>query len=148
MAKTLFEHLKAIYENQSVGYFDSLDEADRKTFQPYMINRMVSMVPLYVPFVNAFQSYGVSDARTTYLFYSQLLPKGKQFSKYVKGAKFEKYEAWMVELIANHFSVSKADAETYIEIYQKSLSGKAELRSICEGYGTDPKLLKKADLDV
>lgn len=147
MAKTLFDHLNAIYTNQSVDYFDTLDDADKKTFNVFMINRLVSMTPEYAGIAAQFaRFFGLVGPRETYLFYSQILPKGKQYSKYIKAEKQEKYEEWLVKLIAMYFRASEAQAVTYLELCYQTAEGKADLKSIATKFGTDPKKIKKAKL--
>lgn len=146
MARSIFDLVKVVYEDQSIDAFDTWDEAEQKAFQPYMINRIISMNPDYLPLVNEIQQYGTLTPRLTYLFYSQMLPKGRQFSKYVKAAKETKYEEWMIELLSRHFGVSNSESIEYLEILLKTEKGRAELREIAEDYATDPKKLKKAKL--
>ena len=144
MAKTLFDHLKAIYEDQSLSYFDTLVEADKKSYSAYMINRLVSMNPACIELVNDFQMYLNSiGSRESYLFYSQVLPRGKQFNKYIKAAKAETYDDWLVALIARHYQVSRRIAVTYLNVYFSSDEQKEDLRAVLELYGTDPKKIKK-----
>lgn len=146
MAKNLFDHLSQIYEKQNIDYWNQLDDADRKTFAPYMINRFISMNLDYVPIVNEIQQYwGQVGPRELYLFYSQLLPKKRQFNKYIKGSKdATEYEEWVVELLCKHFSISTSEAEQYLHILYSSLEGKTYLRELLEGYGIEPKKVKKA----
>lgn len=142
-SKGLFDHVDAIYTNQKIDYFDTLTEADKKTYSNYMVNRFLSMNPHQIPFVNEIQKYNI-DSKTHYLFFSQILPKGKQFNKYIKKTKEVKYEEWLVDIVTNHFSVSKLEAEEYLEIYYKQ--NKSSLRMLCEAYGIDSKKIKKAKL--
>ena len=39
--KTLFNHVAAIYEDQSIGYYDNLSVEDRKSFGIFMIKRFM-----------------------------------------------------------------------------------------------------------
>jgi hypothetical protein len=145
--KTPFDHINAIFTNQKIGYYDELSEADRKTFTPYVINMGISMNPDFLPYVNEVNKYwGQMGPREVYLFYSQLLPKGKQFNKWIKGKKVEDYEPWLVELVAQHFCVSKDEAISYLRVFYKSDKGRQELRSILEGYGLESKKIKRAKL--
>jgi len=145
---TLFQHLNAIYEKQDKDYWDNLEDADRKTFSVYMINRFVSMNPDYLPVANEIQQYwGQVGPREVYLLYSQILPKKRQFNKYIKGSKDSfQYENWIRERIAQHYQVSETEAEKYLQILYLSTEGKTYLRELLEGYGAGPKQLKKAGL--
>lgn len=148
MSKTLFEHLNAIYEKQDKNYWNDLEDADRKSFSVYMVNRFISMNSDYLPVVNEIQQYwGQVGPREVYLFYSQLLPKKRQFNKYIKGSKDSfQYEDWVRERIAQHYQVSETEAENYLRILYLSTEGKTYLRELLEGYGADVKSLKKAGL--
>ena len=40
--KSLFDHVDAIYTNQKIDYFGTLTEADKKSYNNYMVNRFDS----------------------------------------------------------------------------------------------------------
>jgi hypothetical protein len=98
----------------------------------------------YAPIVNELQKYTNIPDRAHYQFLTNILPRGKQYNKYIKGSKDEKYEKWLVELVAKHYQVSKVEAITYLEIYYTQ--NKDGLRELCEMYGIDKKELKKVKL--
>jgi hypothetical protein len=146
-AKTPFEHINAIFTNQKVGYFDELNESDRKTFTPYVINMGISMNPDFLPYVNEVNKYWDElGPREVYLFYSQLLPKGKQYNRWIKGKKDDSYEPWLVDLISKHFGVSNDESTSYLRIYYKSDAGRKDLQLLLESYGVDSKKIKKVKL--
>ena len=141
---SLFEHLNAIQTNQAIDYWDKLEPANRKSYSVYMINRLLSMNMDYVELVNEFQKlYGPLTERESYLFYSQMLPRKRQWNKYVKGKGEDRHEGWVVKLIAQHFQVSEAEAEAYVDLYVATPKGKSRMKRILEMYGTDPKKIKK-----
>lgn len=147
MTKTPFNHIDAIYNNQRLDYYDNLSDIDKKSFSPYVINMGISMNPDFLPVVNEANKYWDQlDARSLYLFYSQAIPKGKYYNKWVKGTKDVDYEDWLVDLVGRKFEVSKSEAKTYLNIFYKTDEGRDELRSICEGFGIDAKKLKKVKL--
>ncbi len=144
--KELFDFIAGINENQTTEFFDSLTESERKKYKAsrYMIHRFLSMNSNYLPVVDELQKYtGIPD-RCHYLFLTNILPRGRQFNKYIKGNKEGKYEKWLVDLVAKHFHVSTVEAIQYIEIYY--LHDKSGLRELCEKYGIDSKTLKKVKL--
>jgi len=51
-------------------------------------------------------------------------------------------------LVANHYEVSKLEAESYLKILYNSKSGKERILQISEDYGTDPKIIKKLKIKV
>jgi len=141
---TLFEHLAAIQTNQATDYWDNLDDANRKSYSVYMINRFLSMNMDYVELVNEFQKlYEPMTPRESYLFYSQMLPRKKQWNKYVKAKKESKHEEWVINLVAYHFKISKDEAESYADLYMATPRGVEALKSILEMYGTEPKKIKQ-----
>jgi len=142
----LFSFLNAIYTDQSTEFFDTLSDSDRKKYHNsrYMLHRFLSMNPHYAPIVNELQKYTAIPDRAHYLFLVSLLPKGKQYHKYIKGAKDDKYEPWLVALVVTHYLVSKVEAIKYLDIYYEQ--DKAALRELCALYGVDKKQLKQAKL--
>lgn len=144
MAKTLFDHLNAIYTNQSIDYFDTLEDAEKKSYSAFMINRLISMNPSYAQIANEFQLYlNTIGSRESYLFYSQIVPKGKQFNKYIKSQKKATYDDWLVALVKRHYGVSLHEATDYLHIYFASDEGKSNLRVLLEQYGIEPKKINK-----
>ena len=100
---TIFDHLSYITDKKVI--WDTLSEADKKAFVPYLINRWLSMNMDFVEIVNELQKYtiGQLSAAETYKLYFDILPKQKQFNKYIKGKKADKFNVELVELISNHF---------------------------------------------
>lgn len=141
--KGLFDHVEAVYNNQRLDYFDTLSDADKKSYSVYMVNKFLSMNPHQLPFVNEIQKYTL-PSNTHYTFFSQVIPKGRQFNKYIKSKKDTTYETWLVDLVRKHYDISTAEAIEYLEIYYKQ--DKVALRMLCQAYGIDDKTLKKAKL--
>lgn len=145
MAKTLFDHINEIYQSQKKNYFAGLDDGEKRTYSNYMVNRFLSMNIHQLPLVNEIQKYNI-PSEIHYLFFSTTVPRGKQYNKYVKSKKENKYEGWLVELMAKHYMVSQAEATEYLDIYYAK--DKDSLRELCEKYGIDKKQLKKVKLWV
>lgn len=143
MAKTLFDHINEIYQSQKKSYFSGLDDGEKRTYSNYMVNRFLSMNIHQLPLVNEIQKYNLpSDVH--YLFFATTIPRGKQYNKYVKSKAENKYESWLVELVAKHYEVSQSEAVTYLNIYYDR--DKDGLRELCEKYAVDKKQLKKVKL--
>jgi len=143
MAKTLFDHINEIYQSQKKNYFFTLDDGEKRTYSAYMVNKFLSMNIHQLPLVNEVQKYTIPN-EAHYLFFATTIPRGKQYNKYVKAVKETKYEDWLVTLVAKHYSVSELEAISYLEIYYRD--DKPALRSLCEAYGIDPKIIKKVKL--
>lgn len=144
--KELFDFLAGITTDQSIHFFDSLTDDEKKKYKNsrYMLHRFISMNVNYAPVVDMVQQYSNIPDRAHYLFLTSMLPKGKQYNKYIKGSREDKYEEWIVDIVSKHYHVSRAEAIQYIDIYYHS--NKNELRSLCEMYGIDNKQLKKVKL--
>ena len=48
--------------------WESFSELDRKTFNPYIINRFLSMDNDFIEIVNMFQSYSLGDMNLKYVY--------------------------------------------------------------------------------
>ena len=119
--------------------WDSFDESDQKTFSPFIINRWLSMDEEFIEVVNYFQKYsiGTLEPREVYKWYSDFLPKGKRFNKYIKGRKDKKYDSELIHLMCEYFQCSTAETKENL-----SLISKEEVNQILEKYGVDPKKIK------
>ena len=144
--KDLFEFLDGITTNQRIEFFDELNDAEKKKYKyaRYMMHRFLSMNPNYAPVVNELQKYTAIPERAHYLFLTNMLPRGKQFNKYIKGSKDEKYEGWLVELVAKHYNISMVEASQYLDILYKG--DKQQLKDMCKMYGVDDKRIKQAKI--
>jgi hypothetical protein len=118
-------------EKKSASIFDFVDgvtskkkewskwsETDRKLFSPYIVNRWLSMRQDLTEIVNELQCYtiGLLRPQETYRLYHDLLPTNKSFAKYIKGKKDDKFSDRLIEQIAQHYLVSKAEATDYVDI--------------------------------
>ena len=83
-AKTLFEHLSGIKEKKTP--WESLSVMDKKSFEPFMVNRFLSMNVELLELVNELQMYtiGQLSPKEVYKLYLDTLPKKKSFDKYIK----------------------------------------------------------------
>ena len=143
--KKLFDHLKHITEKQTVGYWDTLNETEKKQWSNYMIHRFLSMKMEWVDVVNEIQKYNLRP-KDLYRLYSDVLPKGKQWLKYIKGKKDMKHPKWVLEVVAKYYELSLTEAEEYTEIFYITEQGKANLKGILQKYGVDPKKINELNL--
>ena len=147
--KGLFDHIKAITNEQDPKYWDKLDDSSKKTFSNFMVLRFLSMKYEWVETIAAVQPYLQEvPPKAMYLAMIDLLPKGRHFMKYMKPKGADKYEKWLVELVANHYEVSKLEAESYLKILYNSKSGKERIIQLSEDYGTETKIIKKLKIKV
>jgi len=149
VAASLFDHIKQITNVQNPKYWDTLEEADKKTWSNYMVLRFLSMKYEWVETISAVQPYLQEvPPKAMYLALIDLLPKGRHFMKYMKPKTADKYEGWLVELVAKHYEVSKLEAEDYLKILYNSKSGKERIIQLAEDYGVEPKIIKKLKIKV
>ena len=145
--KTLFDHIKEITNSQNPNYWDDISDADKKTWSNYMVHRFLSMKMDWVELVNELQRYNLKP-KELYKIYTNILPKGKQWLKYIKGEKKMQYADWLVNVVANEMKVSKKEAYEAVDMYMLSEGGILELREICVKWGVEPKKLEKAGLNI
>ena len=140
-ARNIFEHISGITDKKTP--WDVLSDIDKKSFTPYIINRWLSMNMDFIELVNELQRYtiGQISPEETYKLYYDILPKQKQFNKYIKGKKADKYNPALVELLSMHFLVSEKEAMEYIDMYQETSLN--TLKEIIKKYGKTDKEVDK-----
>ena len=139
--RELFDHIKWITEKQTKDYWDTLNDTERKRWSNYMINRFLSMKMDWISFVNEVQQYNLKP-KDLYRLYIDMLPKGKQWLRYVKRKKKMNYSNWLLEIIIKDFKVSISEAKQYLDTLYMTEQGKQEIREILMKYGTGEKLIK------
>ena len=138
--KGLFDHITHITQKQTKGYWDSLNEREKKQWSNYMINRFLSMKMEWTDFVNEIQKLKL-DPRQLYLVYSNVLPKGKQYLKYIKKKKDPIYNTQVVQKISEYFEISQSESEDYLKLLSKK-----QIRELVSKYGYTDKELKQMGL--
>jgi len=109
----LFDYLKAMTERNEELDFDNPEV--RSKYQPYMINRFVSMSEVFLPVVNEINGHQVpKDVHYRYMF--SILPKRKQFFKYIKGKKDLSLQE--KKILAKYFDIGLREAEEYIRLLE------------------------------
>jgi galactose-1-phosphate uridylyltransferase len=99
----------------------------------------------YVDVVNEIQRYNLKP-KELYKLYTNVLPKKKEWLKYIKGKKKMKHEKWLLEIVAKYYESSLTEAQEYAEVFYSTEQGKANLKSILQSYGVEPKEIKKLNL--
>ena len=147
--KSLFDHIKAVTSVQNPKYWETLEEADKKTWSNYMVHRFLSMNPDWIEVLSELQPYTQQlPPEHLYLTLIGIIPKGRYYLKYTKGKKDGKYESWLVYLIKEDFQCSKKESEEYCEILYATREGRENVKYICEKYGIDKKQITKLKLKV
>ena len=58
------------------------------------------------------------------------------------------YPNWLINIIANHMSISKKEAYDAIEMYYLTEGGMLELGQLAQKWGIEPKKIEEAGLNV
>ena len=139
---TILDWIKNILVHKSK--WKTFSETDQKSFNPFIVNRWLSMDKDFIEIVNIFQKYcfGVIENRYIYKWYRDALPKGKRYNKYIKNKKQKSHKSWVVDIIKTHFEVSSLSAIEYIDIFKKTKDGKKQLSGILQMYGIGEDKIK------
>ena len=135
---TIFDWINEILVNKKP--WDSFGESDQKAFSPFIINRWLSMDEEFIEVVNYFQKYaiGTLEPREVYKWYSDFLPVGKRFNKYIKSKNKKKYDPILVDIVCRYFECSEQQVGEYLELIHKE-----ELKEILSMYGTEKNQIKR-----
>lgn len=136
-SKTIFDFLNDITYHK-IPWENQL-ESDRKRFQPYMLNRWLSMHPDYLDIVAEVQPViSRLNSREFYVFFTDILPKKKFYAKYVKSSIDSENNIRLLSLISDKLRIGSRDAE---EIFD-SISSE-DLKEWLMEYGYSDKEIKK-----
>ena len=143
--KSLFDHVNQVTSVQNPNYWEDISDEDKKTWSNYMVNRFLSMKSDWIDLVNEVQKYPL-EPKELYKVYTSILPKKKQWLRYIKGDKKMDYPKWVYEIVAKDMQVSMREAVSAVEMYDMSHGGQAELGDILLKYGTEEKEVRKLGL--
>jgi hypothetical protein len=131
----IFDWLNQItYEKQP---WNSFTEEDKKSFEPYMIHRFLSMNPEYIEFVNLVQTFPYTNKEKIYNIYLYMIPRKKMFLKYIKSSTKKKQEK-LLGYVASYYECSLGEANEYIDILREN-----GVKDILNKMGVDEKEQKK-----
>lgn len=109
--RTIFDNINDVFYNKTS--WEEYSETDKKKFNPFMMNRWISMNPDYIGIINYLQQYtiGILNNREVYKLFKDLFPKIKFFTKYVKGEKedVDKIPPALIEALCNDFNWDKRE---------------------------------------
>ena len=57
-----------------------------------------------------------------------------------------KYEKWLLEIVAKYYESSLKEAQEYLDVFYTTEQNKANLKSILQKFGVEPKEIKKLNL--
>jgi|TARA_R110002072_G_scaffold41294_4_gene116201 hypothetical protein len=122
---------------------DTYTDSDWKAYNTYMVNRWLSMNSGVTEIINFVQKYYSLDKKVHFKMLSDILPKQKLFSKYVKGKKVNKFNPELVNMVAHHYEISRKEAKERIEMYIHFSTGVETLTDMLRSYGKTDKEIKK-----
>ena len=143
--KSLFDHINQVTAVQNPNYWEDISDEDKKTWSNYMVNRFLSMKSDWIDLVNEVQKYPL-EPKELYKVYTSILPKKKQWLRYIKGDKKMDYPKWVYEIVAKDMQVSMREAVSAVETYTMSTGGQSELADILLKYGIENKEVRKLGL--
>lgn len=129
----IFDWLKIIPEKRS---WSSFTEEDKKTFEPFMINRFLSMNRDYIEIINYLQFIPYSDKEKYYNVLSEFIPSYR-YTQYIKANK-KTTNKDILEKISKYYECSLNESEQYIEFL-----GKDGVSEILVKLGIEDKEIKK-----
>ena len=145
--KSLFDHIKQITAVQNPNYWEEISDEDKKSWSNYMTHRFLSMKTEWVELVNELQKYNLQP-KEIYKLYTNVLPKGKHWLKYIKRRNQMTHPDWLINIVANHEEVSKQEAYDMIEMYMLTEGGMLELGQLAQKWGVEPEKIEEAGLNV
>jgi len=117
--------------------WDDLTQEEIDSVNPYLLNRYLSMNPDYLELVNYIQTIPHTEKEKYYKIYNNLIPKKKQWLKYIKSSnKNESKE--LLEYLSNYFECSTREVKDYLKILDKK-----QIQEILEQFGVEDKDIKK-----
>jgi hypothetical protein len=138
MSKQFFDHLNQIIKYKKPGYWESLTEEDKKSWNTYMINRYFSMNTDFIEIVDIFQKYNHSlDNKLSYILYNEYIPKSNVFLKYLKKDKSISNKE-IIEYIQQYYECSLKEAKDYFKLLSIE-----NIEIILQQFGLENKQIKK-----
>jgi len=141
--KTIFDFLNDLTFNKTP--WSEQTASDRKKFQPYMINRWLSMNSDYLEIVSECQRItDILSAKNYYNFYLDLLPRKKFFTKYIsrKTSKEKNFDK-LISFLKDRYQCSEKEMSENIELLFELPGGYTLLKEELKKYGFDDKQIKK-----
>ena len=145
--KSLFDHINQITSVQNPNYWDEISDEDKKSWSNYIVNRFLSMNADWMELVNELQKYNLQP-KELYKLYTNILPKGKRWLKYVKGRNDMDYPEWLINVVRNNDNCSRREAIEAVDMLMLTEGGMMELGELGRKWGIEEKKIKDAGLNV
>lgn len=139
----LFDHVNHIREVKSKDYYKSLSDAEKNTFNKYMLLRVLSMdsdIIEEMAFISKY--FQTIPNEQFYELLIEVVPKGRRFSKYIKKSTVNINET-ILTCICDKFKIGQKDAIDYYNVFVADEKGTKELVNLIEGFGYNQKEIEK-----
>jgi hypothetical protein len=113
---TLFDWLKELTGKKRD--WDSFSDKEKESFNPYMVNRFISMHQPFAELANYVQTIPYTEKEKYYRVYCGLLPKQNVWLKYIKPSMKQPNKK-LLDTIASLYEVSTKQAADWVNILDK-----------------------------
>ena len=115
---TPFDYLKILHTKQK--NWEDFNDEEKKAFNVFIINKALSMNPMYLDIVNTVQRYinGALAQKEVFNLYKSMLPNKFKFFKWIKGEK-SSYNHDLLLVVSNYFECSTEHAKGYVDYLEK-----------------------------
>lgn len=115
--------------------WEELSIQDQKAFQPYMINKWLSMDLCLCEAVNEIQQFTMGmDKDIVWKLYYQLLPKQKVQINYIKSKVENVFSVEELDCFIKYFLLSRNECENYLIFLKNQPHGDLEIDRICNNF--------------
>ena len=139
--KSLFDHINQITQTQNPNYWDEISDEDKKSWSNYMVNRFLSMNSDWMELVNELQKYNLQP-KELYKLYTNILPKGKRWLRYMKGKNDMDYPEWLINIVRNNDECSRKE-DIPIDMLIPMEGGMMELGELGRKWGIEERKIKE-----
>ncbi len=130
----LFDHVKQVQKIQDPNYFNNLSDAEKESFNHFMILRALSMNPDNLEYVSLLYRYSnIIPSPQFYKLLISLFPSDPNRYQWIKPRK--KYKDELISIISKNFEIPNQQAKEYIDLLLLTDEGKKSLVYICQGEG-------------
>ena len=137
-AKGLFDHINHLRQEQDPKYFETLTEADKKSWSNYMVCRFLSMQPELLEYLNEIQKHSHLPPNQFYQILLLIVPQGRAYFPYIKSQNEKKWSKELLELLRKHYEESERNVEEYLDLLTTE-----DLRAVVGLYGYTEKEVEK-----
>ena len=140
--KGLFDHIDQIHRVRDPNYFDTLSDADKKTWSPFMILKHLSLDMAFADLAASLLKYhDIIPPESLYKMLTQL-PARTSWEDWPKN-KSKKYPKGVVDFVRKYYEISGQQAIDYVRLLYMMDDGKKTIRRMMAEYGHDDKDIKE-----